>query len=163
MRNRDFTHPYPAKATNEIVLPIFKQKATEIPPRELPVIQVENKIWFPGPSFFLSVFRTGELGFEFFNPPGGIDVFQLARVKRVANATNIDLHFRSCTSGRERVSTTTGNFRVNVFRMNSLFHRITRVGYPRLIKALCFNKNARGYHNSQIRQGGKNARMGFRV
>ena len=53
-----------------------------------------------------------------------INVFQLARVKRVALIANIDLQFGSHTARLETVAATTGHSRFLIIRVNAVFHGV---------------------------------------
>ena len=78
-------------------------------------------------SFFLLLLQAGitrasKLVLELFDAAGGIYEFQLPGVERVANAANIDLHFRNRAAGIKGVAATAANNRGNVLGVNAFFH-----------------------------------------
>jgi hypothetical protein len=71
---------------------------------------------------FAAVGCAGKLVLELFDTSGGVHELQFARVKRMANAANIDFDLRFGRPRRKLVSATAGNVGLNIFRMNVLFH-----------------------------------------
>ena len=65
---------------------------------------------------------AGELVLELLNTSSRVDILQLARIERMASVANVDLQFLAGTSGLERVPTTAADCRVEVFRVNAVFH-----------------------------------------
>ena len=63
-----------------------------------------------------------ELILKFLDASCRIDEFQLARVKGMASAANVDLQFRTDAASLERVTTTAGDGRLLVFGMNISLH-----------------------------------------
>lgn len=79
--------------------------------------------------FLLSLLQAGvgsvgEFGLELFDSAGGVDVLQLTGVERVASVANVDFEFLPRATRLECVPTTAGDRRVEVIRMNAVFHLI---------------------------------------
>jgi hypothetical protein len=53
----------------------------------------------------------------------GVHVFHLAGEKRMARGANFDVNFPFGAAGLERIATTAGYRGLDVFRMDTLFHR----------------------------------------
>lgn len=65
---------------------------------------------------------SSELVLELFDPTCGVDEFELAGVKRVANVANVDLELLAGTPGREAIAATAGDLGFEVFWVDAVFH-----------------------------------------
>ena len=65
---------------------------------------------------------SSKLVLELLNPARRVDELQLARVKRMANITNVDLQLFTRASSRKTVTATAGYFGLEVIWMNAVFH-----------------------------------------
>lgn len=76
------------------------------------------------------VSATTETALELFNSTCRVDILQLARVERMAFATNVDLKFRLRTTRLERVATTAGYRRLHISGVDAFLHDLTlkRIG-----------------------------------
>lgn len=59
---------------------------------------------------------------EFLNPARRVHELQLARVKRMANAANVDLQLRTSTASLKGIPTTASNGRFMILWMNVRLH-----------------------------------------
>ncbi len=98
--------------------------------RKQRIIRRRDADWL-GPLLFLGgrlfgtkagVSTSGELGLELFDPTGGIDELQFARVKRVANIANVHAEFFSNAAGLKSIAATAGYFGFAVIGMDAVFH-----------------------------------------
>jgi hypothetical protein len=81
------------------------------------------------------VIALGELVLKFLDSACRVDVFQFARIERVAIAADIDLQLFSRTPRRKRIATTTGDARLHVVRMDFFLHRFPGSTLPRVSSA----------------------------
>lgn len=75
--------------------------------------------------FFLlkaGVGTTGEFTLEFLDPPSGIDILQLAGIKRMARVANVNLQFFTRAASCKRIATAAGDGGLEVFRVDAVFH-----------------------------------------
>ena len=68
------------------------------------------------------VIAAGVFLLELLNSAGRINIFELAGIKRMAIAANVDLQFLTRTTRRKRMATTARDLRFIIFRMNIFFH-----------------------------------------
>ncbi len=74
-----------------------------------------------------SVGASGELVLELLNPPGRVNKLQLARIKRMARAANVDFQFSANTASFERIATAATNGCLLVLGMNISLHESSRM------------------------------------
>ena len=88
--------------------------------------------WFRGQShgLLLALLLKAAVGacckllLELVDSPSRINVFELARVKRVTLIANIDLQFRSHAACLESVAATAGHSRFLIIWVNAVFHGV---------------------------------------
>lgn len=69
-----------------------------------------------------SVAALGKFGLKFLDTTRGINILQLARVERMANAANVDAELRSSAASVEGVPATTGYLRILVLGVDAVLH-----------------------------------------
>ena len=98
------------------------------PPQDLQRRHKPSSIMNPAWLLFLlglqaSVGASRELVLELLDPTCGVNVLQLAGVKRVASVANVDADFGSSAACLEGIPTTAGDVSFVVFGMNAVLHR----------------------------------------
>jgi len=81
----------------------------------------ETEKWRLGESALFLIFQI-ILSVEFFHTSGGIDNLLFAGVERMADVTDINVHFTFGGFCLKSIATSAGDHHLVVFGMNTLFH-----------------------------------------
>ena len=77
-----------------------------------------------------SIRASGELVLELLDAPRRVHKLQLARIKRMASAANVDLQFSANTASFERIAAAATDGRLLILGMNISLHELSLMDLP---------------------------------